>query len=201
MICTICNKECKSLKSLRSHEWKMHTDAGRSHIPMQGRHHTDATKNKCREANIGRASSTKGKPGAFRGRTHTESTKQKLSAYMKAAHAEGRAHNIGKSRWANQPSWPEKWFMQVVANEFHDVDYRREYPFHRFSLDFVWLHKKRVIEIDGEQHDRFPEQKARDIEKDRLLIEEGYAIIRMRWKDICNDTKNSIDRMKDFIHQ
>lgn len=142
-----------------------------------------------------------GKPGTFLGRSHTVEARQKISAYMKASHATGRAHNIGKSRWNNQPSWPEKWFMQVIDNEFKDKDYKREYPFHRFSLDFVWLHKKRVIEIDGEQHDRFPEQKARDIEKDRLLVEEGYAILRIRWKDICKDSKGSIQELKEFIEK
>lgn len=118
---------------------------------------------------------------------------------MQQAHAEGRAHNIGKSRWNNEPSWPEKWFMQVVENEFEDKQYKREYPFSKYSLDFVWLHKKRVIEIDGEQHDRFPEQKVRDIAKDSLLAQEGYEVLRLRWKDICGNTKEYIQQMKEFI--
>ena len=72
----------------------------------------------------------------------SDETKRKLSIAMKKAHAEGRAHNIGESRWNNEPSWPEKWFMQVIANEFTDKNYVRERPFHRFSLDFAWEHKK-----------------------------------------------------------
>ena len=69
---------------------------------------------------------------------------------MKKAHAEGRAHNIGESRWNNKPSYPEKWFMEVIANEFNDKNYVREHPFHKYSLDFAWLDKKKCIELDGD---------------------------------------------------
>ena len=64
----------------------------------------------------------------------------------------------------------EEVFMkeQGFENEFDDKDYEREYPFIRFALDFAWVHKKKVIEIDGEQHERFEEYKLRDKEKDRL---------------------------------
>lgn len=92
--------------------------------------------------------------------------REKISKSMKTAHAEGRAHNIGDSRRNNEPSWPEKWFMHVVENEFEDGDYVREFPFHGFSLDFAWPDKKLCVEIDGEQHERFPEYKARDARKD-----------------------------------
>lgn len=197
--CNVCQKVCPSLKSLRSHEWRSHTEEGKTHQPMLGQVHSAQTKEKCRIVNLGRASPNKGR--AFPGRQMSDSAKLRISQGMKLAHAEGRAHNIGKSRWNNEPSWPEKWFMQVIDNEFSDKDYKKEYPFHRFSLDFVWLHKKRVIEIDGEQHERFPEQAARDREKDRLLIEEGYAILRVRWKDICKDSKGSIKQLKEFIEK
>jgi len=69
---------------------------------------------------------------------------------MTKAHKEGRAHNIGESRWNNEPSYPERWFMKVIENEFEDKNYTREYPFHRFSLDFAWIEKKKCIEIDGD---------------------------------------------------
>lgn len=39
-----------------------------------------------------------------------KSINEKISESMKKAHAEGRAWNIGKSRWNNEPSYPEKFF-------------------------------------------------------------------------------------------
>jgi very-short-patch-repair endonuclease len=46
-------------------------------------------------------------------------------------------------------SYPEKWFMCVIKNEFKDKNFVREYPFIKYSLDFAWPHKKICIEIDG----------------------------------------------------
>jgi very-short-patch-repair endonuclease len=129
----------------------------------------------------------------------SEETKNKLSEAMKKAHSEGRAWNIGKSRWNNEPSYPEKFFKEVISNEFTDKNYETELPFHRFSLDFAWVHKKRVIEIDGSQHERFEEYKKRDERKDQLLKEDGWEVLRIKWKDIFHDTKTWIKHAKDFI--
>lgn len=64
--------------------------------------------------------------------------------------------------------------MMVIENEFEDKQYVREYPFKRYSLDFAWLHLKRCIEIDGEQHER-EENKLHDQQKDSALIAEGWS--------------------------
>lgn len=128
-----------------------------------------------------------------------DDVKAKISNSMKQAHADGRAWNIGRSRWNNAPSYPEQFFMQVIANEFIDKDYQTELPFGRYSLDFAWTHKKKCIEIDGEQHQRFLEYAARDREKDKLLFESGWQVMRISWKDMFRDTKQYIKKAKDFI--
>lgn len=125
--------------------------------------------------------------------------RERISASLKLAHKEGRAHNIGECRWNNQPSYPEQWFMKVVENENLDKEYVRELPFHRFSLDFAWPNKKVCIEIDGEQHERFQEQKERDIEKDKLLKEEGWIELRKSWKEIYNNPKSFIEEVKNLL--
>ena len=63
------------------------------------------------------------------GKPVTEETKKKISESMKKAHKEGRAWNIGKSRWNNKHSYPEEFFIQVIDNEFEDKNYVCEYPF------------------------------------------------------------------------
>jgi len=135
----------------------------------------------------------------LKGKKHTASEKKRISEAMKLAHKEGRAHNIGVCRWNNEPSWPEKFVMSVISNEFYDKAYTREFPFIRFSLDFAWVHKKKCIEIDGEQHERFADYKARDSEKDRLLIESGWQVLRVKWKDMYKDTKKHIEMMNEFV--
>jgi very-short-patch-repair endonuclease len=120
---------------------------------------------------------------------------------MKKAHADGRAWNIGKSRWNNRPSYPEEFFMAVIENEFADKNYIHEYPFKIYSLDFAWTHLKKCIEIDGEQHYRFEEYAERDKRKDRELEDEGWEVLRIRWKDMMNEPKKWIKIAKDFIEE
>ena len=117
---------------------------------------------------------------------------------MIKAHKEGRAHNIGMCRWNNEPSYPEQFIMEVIKNEIDDKNYVRECPFHRYSFDFAWKHKKKYLEIDGKQHE-LPEYHQRDMEKDALAASEGWTGLRLAWKDIFNDTKTYIAKIKFFI--
>ena len=136
------------------------------------------------------------------GKPLSETHKKKISEGMKKAHIEGRAHNIGESRWNNKPSYPEKWFMEMLFKEFQmkeGLEYKREYPFHRYSLDFAWIDKKKAIEIDGEQHERFIKQKERDKNKDELLKQEGWIFLRIAWKDIFHNSKDWIEKIKAFL--
>ena len=128
-----------------------------------------------------------------------EDMKEKISEGMLKAHAEGRAHNIGSCRWNNKPSWPEQWFMKVIENEFNDKNYIREYSFGRYSLDFAWVDKKKCIEIDGEQHQRFEDYQERDKRKDNLLKENGWEVLRIIWKEAFNNPKEIIQKAKNFI--
>lgn len=132
-------------------------------------------------------------------RKYSVEQNEKRSAGMKKAHQDGRAWNIGGSRWNNQPSYPEIFFMKVIKNEFLDQNYIREYPFGKFSLDFAWLHLQKCIEIDGEQHERFESQKQRDQEKDSILIQNGWKVLRIKWKDLFHNPKEWIMKAKKFI--
>lgn len=129
----------------------------------------------------------------------TDEVKAKISQSMKTAHEEGRAWNIGMSRWNNEPSYPEKWFKQVIENEFENKDYIQEMPFGRFSLDFAWPGLKLCIEIDGEQHKRCELQMSRDKAKDALLEQSNWKVLRMPWKEVFADPKTWIQKAKDFI--
>ncbi len=128
------------------------------------------------------------------------SINKKISESMKKSHAEGRAWNIGKSRWNAEPSYPEKFFMQVIENEFLDKNYKTEYPIGIYSADFCWPHLMKVIEIDGDQHQRFEEHIERDKRKDDFLAKQGYQVLRVVWKDMFNNPKEKIKECYKFIH-
>lgn len=80
-----------------------------------------------------------------------------------------------------------------------NVDYKTEFPFYKYSLDFAWPDKKICIEIDGDQHQRFQEQRFRDLQKDSYLKDEGWIEIRRSWKYIFNNTKRFIAEIKNIL--
>lgn len=144
-------------------------------------------------------SNPNGKLGCWTNKHHTEESKNKISNSMKKAHQEGRAWNIGKSRWNNKMSYPEEFFSLVIKNEFSDKNYKHEYALGIYSLDFAWPHKKKCIEIDGDQHQRFQEIIERDERKNNLIKNKGWQVLRIKWKDMFHDTKTWIKIAKDFI--
>ena len=137
---------------------------------------------------------------SFLGKQHKEETKKKISDSMKKAHAEGRAWNIGINHWNNEPSYPEKFFMQVIENEFNDKNYTREYVIGKFRIDFAWIDKKLAIEIDGSQHEKI-EHKQRDIKKDEYLKSQGWQVLRIKWLNIFNEPEKYINIANKFIHE
>ena len=137
----------------------------------------------------------------YRGKHLSEEHKAKISEGMKRAHKQGIAHNIGMSRWNNEPSYPEQFIMAVIENEIDDKNYVREYPFHKYSFDFAWVHKMKYLEIDGDQHQRFEDYRNRDMIKDALAQSEGWKGLRLAWKDIFHDTKTYIQKIKSFIDE
>jgi very-short-patch-repair endonuclease len=210
-LCLECNKQY--LKSgIGSHYWRLHTEDGKKFNPNKcytkrnkviwNKGLTKETDERIKKQN--KTYKEKYNAGliinANKGKKLTVKQKSLISRGMKKAHAEGRAWNIGKSRWNNKKSYPEEFFSKIIENEFQDKEYICEHPFFKYSIDFAWINKKLAIEIDGEQHERFEEYKARDKEKDRLLLLHGWKILRIKWKDMYNNTKMKIKEAYNFIH-
>lgn len=131
------------------------------------------------------------------GTPRTEEEKRNLSEHMKKRHEEGRA-----SRWENphlKESYAEAFFQKVIDNEFKDKDVSREFRFGKYSFDFAWTHKMKVIEIDGQQHERYAYQRESDARKDKLAQEAGWEILRIKWADLYSNPKHQIATAKKFI--
>lgn len=199
MKCSKCNHEIRGGKIFEKHfascdgtgprSLKLRKPGGRSWSRGLTKEN-DLTLQKISKANQGKV---------FPNRVIKDETKRKISDSMKLAHVQDRAHNIGSSRWNNQPSYPETFFAQVIENEFQDKKAIREYPLGRYSLDFAWPHLKKAIEIDGEQHERFEKQRASDARKDAFAKSAGWEILRVKWKEMFHDSKTHIAKCKMFI--
>lgn len=133
-----------------------------------------------------------------KGHSVSEETKEKIR--QKAL--EGHCNSTYKG-WmnchSNNMSYPEKFFTDVIKNEFTDKNYEYNYLFFHYRLDFAWPDKKKCIEIDGSQHES-GKQFESDKRKDQKLLEEGWQVLRIKWKDIFNDTRTWIDKAINFIN-
>ena len=63
---------------------------------------------------------------------------------------------------------------------------RRQHPIGPYIVDFVFLEKKLIVELDGGQHQI---GQAADEKRDKWLIREGYTVLRF-WN---NDVLTNID--------
>lgn len=129
---------------------------------------------------------------------HTNETKEKLRQAMLNRRANGYNWSFAHSK-NNGISYPEQFWITVIKNEFVDQNYEFQYQMGRFAIDFAWPHKKIALEIDGEQHYTDIVQMKRDQTKDQLLTDNGWTVIRVRWKHMFNNPKPEIGRIKNLI--
>lgn len=88
---------------------------------------------------------------------------------------------------SSKESYPEKYFTKVFKNEGLDVV--KSYRFGLYELDFSIPEKKIDIEVDGSQHWLDKKIVESDKRRTKLLEEDGWDVIRIRWSDYQSQTK------------
>lgn len=131
------------------------------------------------------------------GHKHTEETKKKLSEIRKKQIKESGGI-WWNSRSKCKRSYAEEWTKKVLENELKDNTFVEEFHIGKWFLDFAWPNKKIGLEIDGSQHE-WLERKKNDEEKDSFCLSQGWKILRLKWKDICNNTQLAIKIIKEFV--
>jgi leucyl-tRNA synthetase len=69
----------------------------------------------------------------------------------------------------------------------------RQHPIGPFIADFACLRPRLVIEIDGVIHDQ---QRTADLERQRFIEAEGYAVLRFVDEDVEHEIGAVLDRIK-----
>ncbi|MGA7711729.1 MAG: DUF559 domain-containing protein [Rhizomicrobium sp.] len=94
-----------------------------------------------------------------------------------------------ESNWFELKLW---WKLKELRQlGYH---FRRQAPFRSYILDFVEHNHRVVIELDGEQHG-LPENSKLDVVRDRVLIGEGYIVMRF-WN---NEITENLDGVVEGI--
>jgi imidazole glycerol-phosphate synthase subunit HisF len=77
----------------------------------------------------------------------------------------------------NNATYAEQILWDSLKNKPLGYKFRRQHPYSVYILDFYCHRLKLVIEVDGSIH-QLPEVKENDIERQRLLEEDGLKVIR-----------------------
>ena len=67
---------------------------------------------------------------------------------------------------------------------------RRQHPIGSYIVDFVYLEKKLIIELDGGQHQR---KKDQDTAREQWLMSEGYKVLRFWNNDVLNNLEGVLE--------
>lgn len=127
---------------------------------------------------------------------HSEEYKKKMRSvrlnYMKT-HPE-------KTAWRkrNEPSYPEKCFIKFLIKNKYNEKYliKREYPIFPFYIDFAFFPVKVAVEMDGSQHVKNFDRAKKDEEKNKVLLENGWKVLRISENLVKTDwekLKESLD--------
>ena len=88
-------------------------------------------------------------------------------------------------------SLPEVLLWRELRKRPGGFKWRKQHPAGPFSLDFVCLSARLVIEIDGEVHDRGPNP-ARDEARDEWLMAQGYRTWRVPARDVLKHLESVV---------
>ncbi len=90
------------------------------------------------------------------------------------------------------PTESEKKLWQILRNnKFNNLKFRRQHPIWRYIADFYCEELNLVLELDWKIHNE-EYQKAYDEERDNLLKNYWFNIIRFKNEDVLNKTDNEI---------
>lgn len=137
----------------------------------------------------------------------SEETKQIIKEKALKRIADG-THKGWVSR--NVVSYPEQFWKKVLDN--NGVKYNFNAPISKsllglddasnYFLDFL-IGDNIDLEIDGKQHE-YEDRSEKDIQRDNLLIQNGYIVYRIVWNEIVSEEgsalmKQKIDRFLSWL--
>lgn len=95
----------------------------------------------------------------------------------------------------NKSTRAEEVLWEYLKTKPFGIKFRRQHPYSVFILDFYCHSLKLVIEADGSIHN-LEEVKKNDIERQKLLEQDGLKVIRFSNEEILN----SLEKVKDGIN-
>ena len=89
------------------------------------------------------------------------------------------------------------WYFLRMRN-INNARFRRQYPIGSYIVDFVCLHKKLIVEVDGGQHN-FADNLLLDEERTKFLQTKGYTVLRFWNNDIDYNITAVLNKISSFL--
>lgn len=151
----------------------------------------------------------------FLGFKNTKTCSKECTSKLLKKKADEKVLNGEHKGWAtrNISSYPEEFFKGVLISL--NLPYEFNFPVSKSSLGiksassyfldfYIQIGQRKIdLEIDGKQHE-YPDRKESDQERDSLLIQNGYEVYRIKWKNpVTEENKkyieSEIEKMKTFL--
>ncbi|MDH4608254.1 endonuclease domain-containing protein [Pseudomonas sp. BN102] len=104
-------------------------------------------------------------------------------------------HNARQLRSNMTDAERHLWYY-LRGHRFLGLKFKRQKPMGRYIVDFICLEYRLVIELDGGQHQ---EQVARDAERDRYFIKQGYRVLRFWNHEVLGETDSVLEVIRRAV--
>lgn len=94
----------------------------------------------------------------------------------------------------------EGLLWEELRNNKLGVKFRRQHPVDAYITDFIALHEKLIVEVDGGYHEN-DEQKQYDENRANVLKEIGFNIIRFNNDEVINNINKVVKRIKEELQK
>jgi very-short-patch-repair endonuclease len=88
-------------------------------------------------------------------------------------------------------SLPQVLLWRELKQRPGGYKFRKEFPFHPYTIDFVCLSSRLAIEVDGMAHD-MGDNPQRDLRRDRFLMQRGFRVLRVPAREVLTDLENCV---------
>lgn len=202
--CQFCGKTCKNRNSLCNHERlcksnpdkqiSLHNNFNNFGRTAWNKGLTAKTSESVLKQSMTLKTYYKTHDGPQKGKPHTDETKQKIGANVRAYLEQNPDMIPYKRNHSSNESYPESYFTKIFESE--NLLLQKQYPVKSYRLDFCEPSKQIDIEIDGEQHYVDKVIVEHDKVRDQTLTELGWKVIRVRWAEFKSF---SVEKQKQII--
>lgn len=107
-----------------------------------------------------------------------------------------KLNHIAARKLRNNMTEAEKYIWYILRSKnLNGHKFRRQQPIGKFIADFVCFENKKVIEIDGGQHDA---DKEKDLQRDKWLKGQGFKVLRFWNNEVMENREWVLEKIQEY---